>query len=799
MTSRLATRRTALVAALAVLAVLAVPIVAMVVASGEGVPFAPGDVFVSVGNGKIKHFDSAGKLVDTLDGNQSGEGGGIVFDAAGRLYGANFTANAVTQFNPTGSLLGTFGSGYDAHPEGMVRDHAGDIYVGLNDGSRSLLKFDADGNLVDRFTPDVENRGIDWADLDDDQCTLLYTSEGRTIKRFDVCANEQRDDFATLPIGGDNRTDPTSSAYAVRIRQNGEVMVATAGAVYRLDPSGQVLQTYTLPRTGQLLTLDLDADLTSFWTGDHATGQVFKVDIASGQVLQTLDAAPEPDALVGGVAIAGELLRAEPRLQLSTAGGVVVGQDATLTASLLNVVDPADRDVTFTVRGANPQVATVKTDASGNAVFRYRAANAGTDTVTAEGSSGRPLASLQSNAVSLSAAPAPATSLVYAGASSGVVGQPATLAARLTDASTNQPLPGATLHLGLRNGEQCDATTDDDGLGACRVVAQEPPGSYTATADFGGSPVAAPSSTTAPFTLTQQVERIDAALAYTGPASGLQGEPVTLSARLVESPTGRPIAGSPVTFAVNQTDTCGANTDGDGVATCQTRLTQAPGNQPVTVRAEGDGLHKPASTSAQLLVRSPTGPVQGGRAVVLALNNDALGARGIADTGEVASDGTTSVPVSAVALPGPVLAGTLASANVTTKPGSADVEASLASLNVDLLPPLTSGLSITLRGVMASAHSSCANGSTGDVRLGFLTIGPVVLVANEVAVPPNTVLAVPDLPLLPHIAVTLNEQKATDTRSRTGITVNAVHIVIAGVADIVVSSARSDVHGCTAS
>jgi len=793
---RFSNRRSAL--ACAALAAVLVPVVVVVVAQGQGVPVAPGDLLAAVGDGRIKHFDSSGRLVDILDSGQPGEGGAVLLDRRGLIYGANFTSNTISRFDATGGHLGPFGGEFDMHPEGITRDHLGNIYVGLNDGSHGLLKLDAGGTVVARYLPDVENRGIDWMDLDADQCTLLYTSEGRLIKRFDVCADEQLEDFATLPIEGDNRSDPTTSAYALRIRHNGEVVVATAGQVLRLSPAGAVVQAYTLPRTGQLLTLNLDADLTSFWTGDHATGEVFKVDIPSGQTLLTVETTPDPAEVLGGFTVVGEFLRADPRLHLASTGPVVVGQEATVIATLLNSVEPEGREIDFRVRGANPQDATVTTDASGTAVFRYLAASPGTDEVVAQGSSGRPLASLESNPISVSTTVAPDTSLVYSGATSGVTGQPATLAARLTDAATNQPLPGALLRFGLPDGEQCEATTDATGLGACRVVLRAGPGTQTVTAAFEGAPTAGPSSTTATLAVNgQAVPLVPAALSYTGPASGLQGEPVTLSARLVASPTGQPIVGAPVSFAINQVDTCGARTDVNGVATCQARLTSALGNQPVTISSEGDAIHGPGTASAQLLVVRPSGPIQGGRGVVLSLTSRLLTIPTIADTGEVATEQTTNAAVNALSFPGPVLTGSVAESRITTTPGAVDVQASLASLTLDLVPPLTSGLSIMLRGVVANARSTCSEGSSGDSRVGFLAVGPLVLVANEIAVPPNTTLTVPDLGgLLPRISVTLNEQKVVNSRGGNNLTVNALHLVIDGVADIVVSSARSDVHGC---
>lgn len=791
----MARRRIALLVAVALAGGLAVPVAFTLIARSEGVPYEQGDLFAAVGEGRIKHFNPSGALVDTLDARQSGEGGALVFDNAGRLYAANFTANQVSQFDRIGSLAGTLGGRFDSHPEAIARDYFGTLYVGLNDGSRSLLKVQ-DGNVVGAYTPEVENRGIDWADLDSDQCTLLYTSEGRRIKRFNVCTGEQLPDFAELPIGGDNRASPTTAAYAVRIRHNGEVMVATSGAVFRLDGVGQVVQTYELPGTVQLLTLNLDADLSSFWTGDHGTGRVSKVAVGSGATLSSLDAATEPGALLGGFAVFGEFMRAVPGIQLATTAETVGSQPAAVTAQLLNVPQPKGIAVTFTITGTNPQEGTAVTDESGTAVFRYVPESPGVDVVVARATSPRPLASLESSSVSLDVTPPPATALAYSGATSGTVGQPATLAARLTDASTNEPLPAATVSFAIKDGESCEALTDESGLAACVVTSRRPAGRYTVRAEFAGTPSAAPSAVEAPFRLAPTSQRMATALAYTGPASALQGEPATLSARLSESGTGRSLAGAAVSFLVDEAEACSDFTDATGAAACQVRISRAAGNHSVAVRFNGDGALEAASTSAQLLVAVPTGPVQGGRAVVLSVTSTVLGDRTIADTGEVATDGTTQATSAVASFPGPTLTGSVAEGGIATRPGAAEAHASIASLSIDIAPPVTSPLSITLGAVGARAQSSCGGASSGTMSIGSLRVGQLVLVGNDLTVAPNTVLAVPDLPLLPRIRITLNEQLPTTTRDGKRLLVTAAHIVVEGVADVVVSSATSDVHGC---
>ena len=60
-----------------------------------------------------------------------------------------------------------------------------------------------------------------------------------------------------------------------------------------LDPNGNVIQTYSCARmpgcSDELFAIALDPDGLSFWTGDSASGNIYRIDIASGSVLQTID------------------------------------------------------------------------------------------------------------------------------------------------------------------------------------------------------------------------------------------------------------------------------------------------------------------------------------------------------------------------------------------------------------------------------------------------------------------------------------------------------------------------------
>lgn len=145
--SQLLRRALALLAPLTLAGGVLLPVVAAPAAHASGVPYNVGDVFAATGNGKIKHFNSTGTLLDTLDsGTGSAEDAGMAFDPAGNLYSTQFVANTAVKFDNQGNLVGTFGSGYNASPESIVRDSAGDFYVGEADGSRQVRKFDPAAN-----------------------------------------------------------------------------------------------------------------------------------------------------------------------------------------------------------------------------------------------------------------------------------------------------------------------------------------------------------------------------------------------------------------------------------------------------------------------------------------------------------------------------------------------------------------------------------------------------------------------------------------------------------------------------
>jgi outer membrane protein OmpA-like peptidoglycan-associated protein/streptogramin lyase len=266
----------------------------------DGFPFSTfttGDVFVAVGDGKVQWRHSDGVVVAILDAGGGGETAGMAFDSHHNLFVTSFEANKISRFDPHGNLIDTFGGGYDCHPESIAFDRSGNLYIGQADCGSRILKLDSSGKGITTFSVLKESRGSDWLDLAADQCTIYYTSQGKAVKRFNVCTNTQLSDFA---IGL-----PGSQAFALRLLPGGGLLVADQETILRLDDRGKTIQSYTASGKNYFFALNLDPDGTSFWSADLSSKDVYKFDISTGRQILTFNAGES--SYVGGLTIFGEL------------------------------------------------------------------------------------------------------------------------------------------------------------------------------------------------------------------------------------------------------------------------------------------------------------------------------------------------------------------------------------------------------------------------------------------------------------------------------------------------------------
>src|SRR4029077_17797582 len=194
------------------------------------------------------------------------------------------------------------------------------------------------------------------------QCTVYYTLGTTSIKRFNVCTNQQQKDFNLAAL-------PGKGAEELRIRPNGEVFVADDASVVRLDAAGNQTQTYGSTLGVSFYSLALDPDGTSFWTGDKS-GTVYKFDIESGKLLTQFSTTL---GTTDGVSLFGEIRAASNpgpscTLTVNPTGGpapLTVNANGNCTNSSLDTLDFGDGTVLDdTSSGAhtypNPGTFTVK-------------------------------------------------------------------------------------------------------------------------------------------------------------------------------------------------------------------------------------------------------------------------------------------------------------------------------------------------------------------------------------------------------------------------------------------------------
>lgn len=208
----------------------------------------------------------------------------------------------------------------------------------------------------------------------------------------------------------------------------------------------------------------------------------------------------------------------------------------------------------------------------------------------------------------------------------------------------------------------------------------------------------------------------------------------------------------------------------------------------------------PQSQSPEVVTvaQRPTA-AQSGRAFAVSLRS-VLGDVTVADTGDVNGRPLSAVREHVVDLRSSLVSARVADASVTAPDAeSVRSEASVAGLEVNLLGEGLEGLlgltaaprlSISIGAVRAVSESSCAAESTSEVEIARISINGIELAIGG-RPGPNARIAVGQLPL---VSVVLNEQIRLP--GGTGLTVNAVHIKVADVVDLVVSSARSEVASC---
>ncbi|HJP66951.1 MAG TPA: hypothetical protein VKA30_11690, partial [Actinomycetota bacterium] len=308
--------------------------------------FATGDVFAGVGSNHVLWRLSDGSANKTLTtATSSSITTGMGFDGSGELYVTGYTSNIINRFKTNGSTDTTFGGSFGAHPESISFDRAGNVYVGQATGARSLLKYNAAGTQVASYAASPEgSHGTDRIDLANDQCTVYYTSQGKSVRSFNVCTNTQGPNV-TSSLPGKTATD-------VKILPGGDLLVADTASILRLSPSGSIVKTFDQPSRDCWSTLALGPSATSFWAGDKCASRVYQFDTSSGSLVRSFATGTKTGTVNG----------------LGVSGGYTAGQappppppSADVSVSLSDSADPVvgsqSYDYVATVSNGGPDAA----------------------------------------------------------------------------------------------------------------------------------------------------------------------------------------------------------------------------------------------------------------------------------------------------------------------------------------------------------------------------------------------------------------------------------------------------------
>lgn len=264
------------------------------------VTFAPGDVFVSLEPGPVQWHLPDGTLRQILVPTVPGLGEGMAFDASGNLHVARWcvdgpcehTGNTIEKFNVLGQSMGEVGSHFNCNPHTIDFDAAGSAYVGQAGCRRTILRFVQSEIDPTEHTVAVENMGVFWMDLADDNCTMFYTSVGPNVKRYDMCTDTQLPDFNAAPLPGPFTHD-------LRVLPDGGVLVSNADVIARLDQFGVVTRTYTVPGEGALWAgLDLADGNTTFWVANYFSSNIHKFNLDDGTHLASFNTGTPPNSAV---------------------------------------------------------------------------------------------------------------------------------------------------------------------------------------------------------------------------------------------------------------------------------------------------------------------------------------------------------------------------------------------------------------------------------------------------------------------------------------------------------------------
>lgn len=252
----------------------------------------------SGGSSYLARYQRDGNLIDrwrTLTSVGSGNAvTGMCVATNGDVLITRFSASqGPLRFTVNGAVRSVLNFPNIGNDESCISDTSGNFWIGeatlpnTTPTTFSLRQLAGDGRPLQTLSLPVGPRGTDWIAAAADGCTLLYTSEGSKIMRYDLCTQTALADFAT---------GLEAPCFGLTQRSNGEWLQVCRHRLYRLDANGVVLQTYPRTDFGEtdpagLFALALDPDNESFWVGGAASGVVYRVSMA-GTLISSFPTAP---------------------------------------------------------------------------------------------------------------------------------------------------------------------------------------------------------------------------------------------------------------------------------------------------------------------------------------------------------------------------------------------------------------------------------------------------------------------------------------------------------------------------
>jgi hypothetical protein len=219
------------------------------------------------------------------------------------------------------------------------------------------------------------------------------------------------------------------------------------------------------------------------------------------------------------------------------------------------------------------------------------------------------------------------------GPASGEFNDPVTLAADLKVEGSGAPVPGEPVVLSVGT-QSCVGTTNEAGHASCEVTLSQHPGPVKLTASFEGDSAYESAAAEVPFTINQE----ESELTYSGVTTADYHDAFTASAKLVDPEGGVPIEGKTIKFTLGVGDSCSAETNSSGEASCSITPTQKAGPYMITASFEGDTDYLSSTDSkAFTITKEETTTTYTGPTVIL------QGGSGVTLKGRLLEDGVTPI------------------------------------------------------------------------------------------------------------------------------------------------------------